>query len=790
MQRITITVGWLLAGVLLDGASVQAQQAPTLGYVFPPALSSGSERDVVLGGYDLTPDVQLFVHDARLSLNAQGSPGEFFVPGPPYWFGPKGFSTAIKIPREIPARLRVAEGCPPGLFRWQLANANGGASTAVVLVSDRPEIVEDRFRQQPQELPSLPIGVSGRLSRISEVDRYRLKCDRDGPISIELFARRLGANFNGVIQVRDEAGRLLVDQADTLGIDAAATFGGRAGTSYHVSLHDVDFRGHRSYVYRLAITAGPRVLATIPAAGRRGSRQKVEFIGIGVATGAARLESTTRDVTFPKDVQQASLRYRLETPSGIAAAVDLPLGHLPELRDADRIEIPAATTAVMHADGCSIRFAAKKSEVLRIDAVSQLIGTAMDLSLSIRDTTGKQIAENDDLPGSADAGLDFVVPADAEYLCVVRDLSGRRVDQASVFRLAIDRPQPDFRLSVPQVLNLPVAGKTQLVVKAVRLGGFQDEIAIQVTGLPEGVTVAGDLKIPAKKNDLKIELTSAKDAAVVAATMQLTGQARIGDQIINRPGRAAAGGNLCPTQPPLIEQVLLVLTMKPPFALELVDKNRQRAVHRGTTYPAEFVIKRDAGFKGEVQLMMASSQSRHRQGIHGPIVTVPADAQRALYPSFMPEWLATDRTTRMSVLGAARVADPQGNLRYVTRAANARITMILEGALLKVSHQLGELTVSPGGQFEIPVTIARSTKLREPVTVSLEVPDELAGAVQCSAVTLDRNQSTVALRVHTTGDQRLAGRWPLTIRATTKQDERWLVMSQTQAVIEFAAATQ
>jgi uncharacterized protein YfaS (alpha-2-macroglobulin family) len=116
--------------------------------------------------------------------------------------------------------------------------------------------------------------------------------------------------------------------------------------------------------------------------------------------------------------------------------------------------------------------------------------------------------------------------------------------------------------------------------------------------------------------------------------------------------------------------------------------------------------------------------------------------------------------------------------------------MILEGALLKVSHQLGERTVHPGDQFEIPVVIARSTKLRETVTVSLAVPAELTGALQSTPVTLEPGQAAVALRVQAAVDQRLTGRWPLTIQATAKQDGRWLVMSQTEAVIEFAAATK
>ena len=39
----------------------------------------------------------------------------------------------------------------------------------------------------------------------------------------------------------------------------------------NVALHDVDFRGHRSMVYNLAIVPGPRVVTTLPMKVRRGA---------------------------------------------------------------------------------------------------------------------------------------------------------------------------------------------------------------------------------------------------------------------------------------------------------------------------------------------------------------------------------------------------------------------------------------------------------------------------------------------------------------------------------------
>lgn len=793
MARVKFPARWLvvLCPLLIVVSAATAQQAPALGYAFPPAVSPGATTKIALGGYDFTPDMQFFALNDRVSLTPQGEPGEFFVPPPPYWFGPRGFSGAMKIPREVPVQIHVASDCPPGLVRWQVANANGAAAPAIVLVSDRPEIVEDRHRDLPQKIESLPVGVSGRLSRITEVDRYEIRPEKDGPVTVELFARRLGVSLNGLLQILDEDDRVLIDRADTEGNDLALTFAASAGKRYTIRFHDADFRGHRSFIYRLAITPGPRVITTIPAALRRGETQQLEFVGVGVATGRAQVETVMREVVVPADPNSRSFRFQLKTPHGNAPAFEIPLSDLTEHKSVDRIETGSAMTSRLTKQaGTAIQFTAKKGQPLRIEAASRAIGTGLDLSLSIRDAEGKQLAQNDDLPGTTDAGLDFTPKADGEFTCVIDDVSGQPLDAASIFRLSIRQQQPDFELTVPQLLDVPIGGKAQLAIKAARKAGFKAPIAIRVEGLSEGIKVPEDAQIPEGKNDLKLNIEVAAETAAQAGAIRIIGEAKIGEATVTRIARAPAGGNLVARRPATetTDRLLLTTTLKPPFSLELIDRNRQRPVHRGTTYPAEFIIKRDDGFNGEVQMMMAAGQSRHRQGITGPVIKVPPKADRALYPSFMPEWLATDRTTRMTVLGMAVIADPKGTKRYVSKPAGARITMILEGALLKVSQQAGELTVAPSSEFTIPLTISRSAKLKETVTVNLIVPEELTGALQSRPVKVEPGQSTVPLQIQALTDQRLSGRWPLTIKATTMQDGRWLVMSQTEATVDFGSS--
>ena len=115
-----------------------------------------------------------------------------------------------------------------------------------------------------------------------------------------------------------------------------------------------------------------------------------------------------------------------------------------------------------------------------------------------------------------------------------------------------------------------------------------------MSDLPTGVSVEGTPQIPAGKNSANVVLKAAENAAVVATPLRIVGRATEGDMTLERRAEAPASGNLCPrsTADRSIDVAMLAVTMKPPYTVELIDKNRQRAVHRGTTYPAPFVITR------------------------------------------------------------------------------------------------------------------------------------------------------------------------------------------------------
>ncbi len=784
----------LLAAVslLALAPSVLAQKAPEVGYIYPPAGNAGTTVNVVLGVYDATPDMQFFVHDPRVKLEASGPPGELLLPPPPYWFGQKAFNPALPVPREVTAKLTIPAGFPPGPIRWQVANASGISAAGTFIVGDETEIAKDERAKETQKLGALPVTVHGRLIKIEETDRYQFRVPKAGPVTIDLMARRLGANFLAVVEVRDGTGKLVADAVDSEGRDTSLTFTANATADYTVSVRDIDYRGHRSYVYRLTVTAGPKVLAAIPAAGKRGETRPVEFVGTGVATGAPKLESVTKAVAFPA-APVTHFAYKLQTPHGDAAPFTLLVSDLAEkVEAADRaLTLPAAITGTFSAtEGEKVyTLAGKKGDVWDITVQAQALGSPLDMTLAVRGPDGKELARNDDLPGTTDAGVLFTVPADGTYSLAVGEQSGKSRDRASVYRLVVQKPAAGFTLRTVQRLTLkPGAKAVDLVVTATRTGGFKEPITLQITGLPAGFTTAGPLVIPGDKLALNIPIALAADAAITTAPIRVTGTATIDGKAAERVALAPAPGNLATASPEelLTPAIMLGGVLPAPFKITPVEKDGGRRIPRGAEHPAEIIVERTAPFAGEFVLQMAAQQSRHKQGIRGGDVVVPAGATRAIYPVFMPEWLETARTSRMALIGVAKVPDPKGNMRYVVVAMNGQITMSIEGALLKVSVDAAERVVKPGQALVVPVRLAVVPTLQDAVTVELIAPDALAGKVTAAPVKAEagKSEQTLTLTAKTPADA--TGVHTFKVRASAKRDGKYVVLSEAEFDVEFA----
>lgn len=840
----------VFALVLLLTGSARAQKPPALGYVFPPAVSPGAATDVAAGGYDFTSDMQWMLHDQQIAFETDGMPGPLIDQRGPYWTGPRVSGPSLPIPREVTARIIVPPGTPEGLIRWQVANANGASDCGVFYVGGKHEILESRSRDFPQVLSSLPAAVSGRVSRLTEVDRYEFRSPNDGWVTAELMARRLGANFAGVIEARDSRGKLLADLVDTEGKDGRITFPVTANEVCTISVRDADFRGDRSYIYRLAITTQPQVIFTFPSAVTRGVTQNVTFWGTGIAATTEAVAASdfgkearkygtasqpgrvTQSVTVPADFSGNMFSFALATSDG-AVTVPLQVTSSPEwtlvddiLKDATGTVLPEApnnapvTAAAEASDSTSgsplgktwsltapgavtafmspgleehrYQWPVEKDQFWKLDAQSRAIGGSLDMAMTILSPTGKTIAEVDDVSSMTDSTHEFRATEAGWHTVIIRNIttcSGRAEER---YRLQVLRPDPDFSLTIPPLVNVPSAGKAEMPIQVVRSGGFDGEIALEFIGLPEGVSMDGAAVIASGASEVKLPLNAAADAAVIAAHVKVLGRAKIADQEVTRIASASAAGNLAPRVPEeaRTSQTLVAMTMSPPIEVLIVDRETQQEVPRGTSFPAEIEIVRKSPFAGPVRLENSGTQARYRAGMRSAVVIVPPGETKTHFPCFVPEWAATDVTQRVLIHGVAEVPDPKGNLRQLLKAGNSRITMIMEGALLKLSAEKSDFVIQAGETTLIPFRLQRSSKLPLSTTVRIEVPEEVTGLLTATPVTLTADQTQGILHLNSKREERLSGPWKLRLSAQCLQQDRWPVISEAEIAVEFIVPPQ
>ena len=436
---------------------VPVPKAPEPGYIFPPGGKAGTTVNVQIAGFDWTPDLQFFFADAHVKLELLGPPGPILVAPPPYWFGPKGTIVSMPMPREMSARLTLPADLPPGPIRWQVANANGGSTTAGTFwVGTGPEFVEDQKAKGPQRLPALPVTVNGRLWKIEEVDRYRFRAPRSWPHYLRIICPPAGRQFprrpGSARRQGSGRRRRCRHRGDGPRPDLHGSGRGR--------IHP--FTPRRRFSRRSVLWL---------SSGNHG-RVRASWPPCQPPVGAAKhARSSLSAMASPRGRPGWSLSRAHHLPHRRYRFLFLPPGNKPRPAPAfrlfvsDRVEtvaqpapaaalqtlvMPAAITGCLERTGAEDRYRChgKKGDIWSLAVEARRFGSPLDVSLAVLGPDGKELARNDDLPGTTDAGLRFTVPADGEYALVVADVANKSGSRAAVYRLTAERATRDFTLTV------------------------------------------------------------------------------------------------------------------------------------------------------------------------------------------------------------------------------------------------------------------------------------------------------------------------------------------------------
>jgi Bacterial pre-peptidase C-terminal domain len=754
----------VLLGALFLVAAAPAARAnpPVASYIFPAGGQRGTTVSVRVGG--------LFLHnECGLDLIGPGvkAPTSLKRTSTIWFEGPllplPDSQRQEDYPKDMAGEFAIASDAPLGLRYGRLWTSQGATPAMKFVVGELPEIIEHETDGDPLPVQvQLPVTINGRIFPREDIDVWSFQARKGQRIRCEVDAARLGSPLDARLEVRDSAGRRLAESDDTHGADPCVRFVAPTDGEYHVRIQDTQNQGGQAYVYRLTLTTGPAVEHVYPLGGKRGSTLKVDLVG-------QELPQPQAEIAIPNN---AAADLRVVIPLA-GKSVLLDVDDLPEYRSEERtagqpIPLPAMLNGRIAQPGVfdAWPWTGRKGETIEFELRAGRLGSRLDGVLTIQDAGGKELARAEATgPGQLDPSLRFTVPADGTYTVKVQDRFRSRGGPGFAYRLRAAAPgSPDFRLTfATDAVTVPRKGQAKLKVTAERLGGLKGPIALQVDGMPEGVSVTGTT-IAAGQSTVELTFKAEEAARIQTAHLKIEGLAKVAATELRRPARPAVQRGA-----PQLDDVLLAVALPTPFVLK--GEYDMGFAARGSVHKRRYTIERN-GYVGPIEVSLTDRQARHLQGVAGATITVPAGATEFTYSAYLPPWMETGRTCRVCVMGVGVVKDRDGSEHRVSFSSvnqNEQLVAVVGPGRIALDVERTSLFAQPRQTILLPVRVKRGEGIGGDVSVELIVPPHMHGVSAAPAViAADQGSGELAVRF---ADAPLGPfNMPVLIRATLRHN--------------------
>ncbi|MDC0219477.1 PPC domain-containing protein [Verrucomicrobia bacterium] len=479
-----------------------AAAPPQVDWLFPMGAQRGSEALAQIGGKFQWP-LKTWADDPGIAIRADAKKGFF--------------------------KITVAKDVTPGPHLVRFYDANGTAPPRVFFVSKAPDVPEKEPNNEmlsPQSVDVLPAIIHGKLQSGGDVDSYRVKLKAGQFFIAQLDAYTAGVSMDALMLLRDHRGVKLAFNHDAHSLDPRLVWQcDRAGeyvlqvAAFKFPANSTSrFSGGVNHVYRLTLSNGPWIRHAWPHGAVAANKGSVGLIGWNLKSiFAATPENSSREIFVAVDAANGPLR--------------LPVTSWPQLVEretndtnstAQPFAAPATLSGRIDKPGDIDRFAfsAKKGVRYRLDIDSFTLGFLLDARLSIEDSSGKELTNNDDANKNRDPLLNWTAPVAGRFCVVVRSLLNKGGGEY-FYTLKIHQPEPSFSATVaaPQfAINAGVTNEVKVTVNY--LDGYKGKLTVAAKGLPKGVSASP--VIMEKKGTATLKLIAAKDASPHNAPLTIT----------------------------------------------------------------------------------------------------------------------------------------------------------------------------------------------------------------------------------------------------------------------------
>lgn len=524
MHMTTTAVGGCLVAVAavawMPCAAAQSVclPLPRLLTMMPAGGTAGGQVEVVVSGERLEEAGSLRFSHPGLTATPKAGPDGAAVAG----------SYVVAIAADVPV----------GVYDAAVVTPLGVSAPRAFSVGTLPETVRAAANTTLETATPLAIGsLCNAFTTGQAVDHYRFEAHRGQRVVIECAARGIDSRLQPVLVLADAAGRDIVVERRGGMLDVAIPDDG----AYVVKVHDLSFQGGPPFFYRLSIreAAAGEVPPAHPAV--RGV-SAYSWPPAALPPAPATVEAEPNDavpqpVTLPCDVAGAFLTaadvdgYEFEAQAGDVWWIEVA---------SERLGAPTDPAVV-------VQRVIGSGPDERLEDVAELA----DIASPLRPSTNHYSYDGPPYDaGSADVLGSVTIKESGRHRLRIRDLfGGTRSEPRSVYRLVVRKAAPDFALvgwglhmelrngdrnDLSKTPALRPGSTVAFEVVALRRDGFDGPIALDVEGLPPGVTAAG-LTIPQGAGRGIVLLTAAADAQPASAPLRIVGRATIGDASSVRP---------------------------------------------------------------------------------------------------------------------------------------------------------------------------------------------------------------------------------------------------------------
>lgn len=581
--------------------------------------------------------------------------------------------------------LVIAPTAPVGPVHLTLSPDAGPSAPARFVIDRYPAVAERGVTDSARAaMPiSLPATVAGSIDRAGDGDFFAFEAAAGQQVGVQVVAAH-DSKLDPLLTVSDAEGRVLAEgAAGVLGFVAPKV--GR----FAVGVRDKDYRGGPNMTYRLHVGPFPVVTGVFPLGVQRGKEADVHVDGVNLGSphGQTVRVKVPADATPGSRVPVPVAAVNGEPPLGVAEVVagEFPAVVVSPEAGAELRGVPGTADGILAkpGDAQTVRFHAKKGDRLIVEAHARRLGSPLDPMVEILDAAGKPVPR---------ATLRCVAKTFVTFRDHDSEKPGIRLDTWN--ELAID----DYLYVGSELVRIKALPRNpdddcQFVQVAGDRVGFLDttpthhaqgtpmyKVEVHPPGAtfpPNGMpvfhlTYRNDDGGPGYGKDSRVFFDAPADG---------TYQVRVAD------ARGDGG--------PRFAYRLTVRPPRPDFTIDVTPKSPK--VWKGGAVPLTVTATRLDGFDGPIRVKPVGLPA----GFDAPETTIEAGQTTAAValsaaPTAAPPKAGFSLEARAAIAG-----------RDVARTASAGTPAAVEPGDLVTTTNVGEISLKPGGEARIQVTVER-----------------------------------------------------------------------------------